>query len=274
MAAPAKIRSGTGIRHVQVLAIGADGYIAAPATTAYEGAHVSGVRTVGLTPPSPRNITHVGDDQVFQIDVLPPNTPLTGTMTTGKISDTLDAILTDQLEFAVGEANLFGIASNVQGDENDVVLIFFYQTRDTDPDSADMGERLWEGVIFPKARVVPRQPGPNPNAPVDVTYDIVPNYVTAHAWGTAFTTGVEGFVRAQGLRSVTKYKPKIVSFKGDNSNTDFLFPTDAQSADTNKAAVFVEGVLQTTGFSVITTGVTFSVAPVTDANVDVFYEYD
>jgi hypothetical protein len=256
------------------LAIGADGYIAATATEAYEGRRVAGARTVGLSPPSPRNITHVGDDQVFQLDVLPPNTALTGTLTVGKIDDTLDEMLTDQTAFQIGEANMFGVATNKQGDEKDVVLLIFYQTRDTDPGSSNMGERLWEGLLFPKARLVPQPPPPNANAPVDQVYNVVPNYVSAHAWGTAFVEGTEGFTRAQAIRMVTKYKPKLVSFKGDNSCTDFLFPTDYQSADTNKVAVFIDGVEQTQDMTVLLTGVTFATAPITDANIDVLYEYD
>jgi len=274
MATPSTIRSGVGLRRAQVLAIAADGYIAATATTAYEGLHISGVRAVGLTPPTPRNITHVGDDTVFQIDVLPPNTAMTGSLTVGKINDTLDALLTDQLAFTIGEANMFGISTDKAGDEKDVVLLLFYQTRDTDPESANMGERLWESVILPSCRLVPRQPSPNANAPVDATYDVIPNYVTKHAWGTAFADGTEGFARAQAVRAVTKYKPKIVSFQGDNSCTDFAFSTGFPAADTNKVVVFVAGVEQTTGLTITTTTVAFSTAPTTDANVDVFYEYD
>lgn len=270
MAAPAVIRSGVGFRHLQVLAIAADGYPAATTTIAYEGVTVSGAKTLVLEDPLPRAIDHMGDDRIFQQDVLPPNSAMTGTVNVAKTNDTLDAVLTDDISFSVGEAQLFGIGTDNKGDENQVVVLAFRQTLDTSGGASD-GLRRWEGRLFPKAYLIPTETGFDEN-PEDRQYALRPQFATQHVWGVDFSTAVEGFDRAQGLRAITQYKPKLIAFNGDATVVTFLFPTAYPAADTNKVAVWVDGTLTVPDAVTVTNFELSTATPAADANIVVWYE--
>lgn len=273
MTAPSKIRSGVGFRHVQVISLGADSHPAATDTTYYAGTQVTGARSLTITDPEPQQIVHVGDDRPFALDVLPPTEPITGELTVSKLNDTIDELLSDDKAFVIGEANLFPLGSDSKGDENQVALLCYRQTVDTDPTSADFGSRRWEFRLFPKCYVVTREGGLTPD-PEQRTYTVRPQFVKAHLWGTSLAAATEGCEQAQGFRGVCEYKPRIVSFLGDTSTVTFTFETAYPAQATGKIAVYVNGVLQTTGVTKATNQLVFSAAPDTDANIDVFYEHN
>lgn len=273
MTAPQVIRSGVGFRHAIVFALDASGYPNATATTAYEGVQISGAKALTINDPEPRQITHYGDDYVFALDTLPPTEPISGEMRVGKINDTIDALLGDDLSFTEGEAKFMLIGSNNRGDEDQVGMLAFRQAVDTDPDSSNYGKRYWEGRIFPQAYIISREGGFE-DTPEERAYTVRPLYVQAHLWGTAFAVGTEGATRAQGVRLVTEYKPKVVAFQGDGSQVTFVLPTSYPAQATGKMVVWDAGTKQTTGFTVRTTDIVFSSAP-TDGNIVVaFYEYE
>lgn len=275
MTAPAVIRSGVGLRNFQLMAIATDGYAAATGTTAYHGVQLSGVKTVGLNDPDPQLISHSGDDNVFMQDSLPPQEGISGTITVAKTNDTIDAILTDDKSFAVGEAKLFGEGSNNKGLENDVIVLAYRQARDTDPDSANFGARVWEFKLMPKCAIIPKAEGFAENTGSSKNYTLRPGFSTKHAWGTAFAANTEGFTRAQLLRGVTQNPPCLAAWNGNNSNTAFTFGAAYPAVDTSKIhGVWVEGVLKTltTDYTAFTTGVTFTTAPASNANIFCFYE--
>jgi len=257
------------------LAIAADGYPASTTTVAYEGHTISGVKALTMNDPAPRQIVHQGDDSVFALDVLPPTEPVTGEMRVGKVNDTVDAILGDENAVTVGEATFFGIGTDKRGDENQVVMLAYRQTLDTDPSSAYFGSRRWESRLFPKAILVSRDGSFDEN-PEERIYTVTPQFVTKYPWGVTFAAGTEGYTRAQVLRGMTEYKPKLVAFNGDGSATTMALPTTHPAASTAKIAVWVDGTLKalTTDYTVLTTAVTFVTAPTTDANVVVFYEHE
>ena len=275
MTAPAVIRSGVGLRSLQVMAIAADGYAAASLTTPYVGALMSGVKVVGLNDPDPQLISHSGDDNVFMQDSLPPTEGISGTITVAKVNDTIDAILTDNDSFTVGEAKLFGEGTNNKGLENDVILLMYRQARDTDPDSSAFGERVWDSKIIPICTVIPKSEGFSEGTGTAKAYTLRPAFSTKHPWGTAFAAGTEGFTRAQMIRAITKNPPFFVAWEGDASETDFLFDTDFLATDTDKIhGVWVDGTLKvvTTDYDVFTTGIEFVTAPADGTNIFCFYE--
>ena len=272
MTAPSVIRSGVGLRYVQVLATDANGY---PSTTgtaagAYEGVTLSGARTLTITDPEPQQIVHRGDDRIFALDVLPPTEPMVGELSVSKANDTVDAVLTPNKSIAVGEAKLFGLGTNRRGDENQVIMLAYRQTLDTDPASATFGIRRWEFRLFPLTYVIPREGSLDEN-PEARPYTVRPMFVTKYPWGVAFATATEGFTQAQGLRGVSVYKPKLIAFNGNASAATFAFPATEPAADTGKVAVWVAGVV-TTPSTVTTTNFTLAATPTTDAKVVVFYE--
>lgn len=271
MTAPATIRSGVGFRECQIMALDTSGYPAATTTAAYAGVTLSGARTLEITDPEPQQIVHRGDDRPFALDVLPAQEPMSGALVTGKTDDVAEAVISDGKSFTVGEAKLFAVGHDKRGDEPQVALLAYRQSMDTDPDSANYGKRSWEFRLFPKVLVIPMESGFSEN-PEEKRYSLKPQFVSKHLWGTTLSTSTEGVSQAQGFRGIAEYKPKIVAWMGDNSNTAFTFPTDAVAVSAAKVALWVNGTLQTTGFTAATDGVTFATAPTTSAMVVAFYE--
>lgn len=272
MTAPNTIRSGVGFRHCQILALTADGYPLATDTSEYAGVRISGARTLTINDPEPQQIVHLGDDRPLALDVLPPTEPITGSLMASKIDDPIHAILTDDLQVTVGEMKLMGIGSENRGEENQVILLAYRQTVDTDPASGNFGARRWEFRLFPKTYVIPQESGFS-DTPEEKTYTVRPQFAKKYPWGVSFADATEGFEQAQGVRGIAQYKPRLVSFLGDDSETSFTFNTSYYAQSTDKIAVWVDGVLITADITKATTGVEWTTAPTTDANIVMFYEH-
>jgi len=270
MTAPQTIRSGVGLRKATIFALDASGYPAATNATAYEGADISGAKVLEINDPEPRRITHVGDDRVLALDVLPPNEAISGTLTAGKINDVVAAILSPAKSFAVGEAKLYPVGHDERGDENQVALLIYRQAQDTDPDSSTYGARRWEFKLYPRVTIVEMEAGFSDN-PEEHTYQLYPQLVTKHVWGTPLAAGTEGVTQAQVFRGISQYKPKLVAFKCNAAATEFLFPTDAPAVSTDKITYWVNGVISTAATKA-TSGLSFATAPTTDAMLVVLYE--
>lgn len=268
MTAPSVIRSGVGLRDFQIMVLDANGYPAATSTAAYAGIDVSGVRDATINDPEPRLIQHYGDDRIFAVDSLPPTEPLTGELRVSKINDTVDEALTGNKSFTVGEAKLFGVSTDLKGNENQVAVIIFQQALDTDP-AGNFGARVWNFKIAPKAQLIPRESGMG-DAETEQMYTFRPQYVSKHLWGTAFSASTEGFTQAQLIRGVAANKPRIVAFKADGTTTTFTLGDTATS--TAKVAVWNAGVLTTAGITVNTTSVVFTTAPTANNMIVTFFE--
>lgn len=274
MAAPSTTRSGVGLRNVTIFALSAAGYPTGGTATAYEGAQISGARALTLNDPEPQRIVHRGDDRIFAVDSLPATEPISGELRVGKTNDTVDAILTDDLSFQVGEAKLFGIGTDNRGDENQVGMLAYRQTVDTDPASGNYGARRWEFRLFPKVQVIPRDTGVD-DAPEARIYTVNPQFVTQHLWGLALSTGTEGFLQAQGFRGISEFKPKIVQWADPAPGggvVDLALPTDSPAQATAKIKVWVDGAVVVPD-TLATTQISFTTGVITtDAIVVAFYE--
>lgn len=275
MTAPAVIRSGAGLRAIQVLALNSDGYPDADSTVAYEGVTVSGAVSLTLDDPEPQQIVHRGDDRVFALDTLPPTDPISGELTVRKTNDTADAILTDDKSITVGEAMFFGAGTDNRGDENQVCVLAYQQTENTDPSSSDFGKRYWGSRLLPKAYVIPREVGLEEDTGTERAYTVRPLFIKKYPWGTEFSTSTEGFEQAQLLRGITEYKPKIVAYQGDNSTAAYTFPSDYPAASTDKITIWIDGTECTTATEA-TDGFTLAHATeaTTGAIIVVFYEHE
>jgi hypothetical protein len=269
MAAPNTTRSGVGFRHCTIFALNTSGLPNAPAATVYEGLVIGGVKRLTINDPEPQQISHMGDDRVFALDSLPPTEALTGELVVGKISDAIDAAITGQLSFTVGEAKLFGIGTDKRGFEQQIGMLVYRQTLDTTPGAQQL--RRWEFRIFPVLLAIPREGSMDEKAE-ERMYTLRPQIATKHLWGTAFAVGTEGFTESQMLRGVSEYKPKIVAFKGDGAEDEFLFPATAQAVSTGKIVVWNNGVEVTSGLTKAVTGLTFTAAPATGNIIVALYE--
>jgi hypothetical protein len=257
-----------------IFALDANGYPAAPDTTAYEGVVVVGPKALTITDPESRDIVHAGGDGVLQRDILPPDTPISGELRAATINDTLDALLGDDLGYTVGEMKLFPIGSDNRGEEDQVAIVAFRQAIDDDVDGGQYGKRYWEGRIFPKCYVLAREGGFE-GTPEERAYNVRPLYVTKHLWGTALAAGTEGCSLFQGERIVSEYKPKVVAFKGDGSQVTFVLPTGYPAQSTDKIEWFnaSSGYQFTAGYTARTTDVVFSSAPASGNIIVALYEY-
>ncbi len=266
MAAPSVKRAGVGFRSATLFALNSSFYPAASATSAYEGVQLEAAKVLTLNDPAPRIIHHQGDDRVLQIDVLPPTEALSGQLRIGRTNDAIDAILSDLKSFTVGESKMFlGGVTDQDGFENQVGILAYRQALD------EAGGRVWESRILPRAVLFPSEHGFDEN-PEDRMYTVTPMLVTKHIWGTAFALATEGGLQAQVIRGIHQYKPKLVAWLGDGTEDGFTFPTNAQAVSTGKVVVWVNGVIQSSGLTVATTGLTFTAAPALDAVIVALYE--
>jgi len=271
MATPSGISSGVGFRNAKIFMLDANGYPAATGTTAYTGTRISGARALTINMVEPRRINYLGDDGVIDIDQLPALEADGGELRAGKMNFILDAILTGQKQFSVGEATLMLSGTEKRGFEPQVGLMGYRQAKETDPDSSYYGQRVWQFVIMPKVQLIRRFGGWTEN-PEENMYTLVPAKVSKHLWGTSFAEVTEGALLSQMVWGKSFYKPQIVTFKGDNTVTEFLFPTTVQAVNTNKITVWKNGTAITSGLTKAVTGVTFTAAPASGDMVVVLYE--
>jgi hypothetical protein len=302
MSAPANIRSTAGFRSISLYELNSSGYPIGAATlqactpytvsgsvvnsgstasvvkgTAvsgsipYYGILHSGAKVLTINDPQPRIIPHIGDDGVFNLQVLPALEVANGELRVDKTNDVVDAIAGNIKAFTVGEANIQGVVTSQRGFENQVAAIAYSFAQDADPDSANFGVSLWDFRIFPKATVFQRDNGYGQEAN-ERMYSFTPAFVTSHLWGTQFTLAVEGFIRGQILRGVCQYKPTFVTYLGDGSTKAFPFDSAKPARDAAKVVVWVNGVLQSSGILATVNGVGFNTAPTANAVIAVFYE--
>lgn len=302
MTKPTGIRATAGFRHLSVFELNASYYpigaltlqgqtpytvsgsvinsgsvasVAAGATVSgsvgYYGALMSGARVFTINDPTPRIISHIGDDGVFAVQVLPPTEVMNGELQIDKTNDIIDSIAGGTKMVTVGENALFLEATEQRGFEGQVCGLAYSAGQDNDPESATFGATLWDFRLMPKAIVFMRESGYGQEANVR-QYSFTPMFCSAYPWGKAFTIATEGAVRSQMIRGVSQGKPNMVSFKGDGATVGFPFDSAKPALSAAKVTVWVNGTLQSTGYSNTIYGVSFAAAPAANAIVVVFYE--
>ena len=68
----------------------------------------------------------------------------------------------------------------------------------------------------------------NPN---EQRYSIVSNPTGKHLWGATIVNATEGATEAAFLEGMATYRPKVVAWKADGTEDEFLFPTDKPARD-------------------------------------------
>jgi hypothetical protein len=264
MTAPGTERRGVGFRKVTLFALDGNGDVLPTGTTAYEGLEIVGAKALTLDEPEPRVITHTGDDRVLDVDSLPPSEAMTGELQISGVDDDFDDLVTDRISVTVGNLRVMGMGTNVDGNENQVGVLAYRQTLDGD------GARKWDARIIPKCLLIPRPSGFDETPEVH-RYAVRPQMSGKHIWGTSFASGTEGFTRAQVLRMVSNYQPKLVGFVASGGEKDYALPTASPAVSSDEINVWVGGVLQTTGVTKATTQIQFAATPATDAVILVLY---
>ncbi len=275
MTAPSTKFVGAGFRHGQIMVLGSDGYPVAATvkTNVYEGLALERGRELTINFPEPRTVAHRGDDVIFAIQMLPPDTAITGTYKTGIEDLALEAALTGNKVVQVGEINLINVATNLAGFENQVAIIAQQAGQPAGKGASDAGVAGWNQIIFPKAWLIPRSGGmTEANNPYEKNYALVPTMSSKYPWGLTMTTNDDGCLAAFVQKGNSQFPLWWANFKGDGSTTQFSFSANYQAVSTSKMAVYLNGTLQTSGITKATDKVTFAVAPANDANIAVIYE--
>ena len=275
MTAPTTKYVGAGYRHGQIMVLGSDGYpiAAGTKTNVYEGLAIERGRELTINFPEPRMIAHRGDDVVFALQMLPPDTAVTGALRTGIEDLALEQALTGNKVVQVGEINLINVATNLAGSEYQVAIIAQQPGQPAGKGAPDAGVAGWNQLIFPKAWLIPRTGGMSEaNNPYEKNYTLSPTMSSKYPWGLAMTTNADGCLAAFFQKGNSQYPMWWANFKGDNSVTEFSFSANYQAVSTSKMAVYVNGTLQTSGITKATDKITFTAAPANDANIAVVYE--
>ena len=266
MTIPSQIGSGVGFRSLRIYEIDPDtGLPNASGSEPYTGVWVSGVRNLEITDPDARIFTHIGDDGPFAQQSLPPTESMSGRLTTAKRNLTLDAILSGQEVFEMGQAQAIGSGTDKRGFERQVAALAYRQMVDTDPDSETYGRTRWEFKVMPLVQFLPLEGGFAQDSVDERAYNLRPAFVTRNITGKDFNNTDEGFQRAQVISGIAANKPFFDFFLGNGSQTVFVFDSDFDTSDVESIAVWVDGVL--TAATETLTQVTLSPAPASGAFV-------
>ena len=266
-----------GFRHYRLYELTSAGYPNATSeTTAYEGVQVSGARAFSVTDPGPRRITHAGDDEVLDNDMLPPLEGMGAEIRTAKADYPADAIFSGVATGTPGEALERPYGHDKEGEEVQVGLLLYQQSLDASTGSAK-GSRRWSSIMMPKAKVR-RSPRSMTAETEETVYAVVPQVVTARLWGDTLESATDGYASAQMFEYMTEDKPHIVAWQQDatGSTTEFPFPSDKAAAATGKVHVVTVNGTVNTPSTTLTTALQWTTtdAPTTDAIITAFYEYE
>ena len=136
------------------------------------------------------------------------------------------------------------------------------------PAAARRNYRLF---LMPSCRVLPKIAGQNENAS-EFLYNVAPNPVTKHLWGTTLAVVTEGCLEAAIFEGMSQGRPHIVAWLGNNAATFFDLPATKPALSTAKMALFVDGTLDGTA-TFTTTRATPTSTPGTGKMVVLYYEY-
>jgi hypothetical protein len=228
MGAPSGKSYPVGMRHARVYELNEFGVPAATATTPYEGLEIVGAKAYEFNIPDARRIAHTGDDRVLSQDVLPRLEVSSATLRAARNDFDVFAALTDTKVATVGESKFVGFGTDQQGAEPTVALLCYQQAKEH-----GTGVRSYNAYHVPSTQAIINPASMNENAP-EYVFNLLPSAVDHYIDGTAFAAGTEGFTEAEVLESHTFGQPMIVAWKGDNTETEFDFPTDKQPTATTK----------------------------------------
>ena len=267
MTAPTERTMNFGLRYAVAYELNANGTPKGTNAVAYEGHQFRGSTAFELNVPDSRKITGLGEDGITQIAFLAPLEGLDGRLSVEAADPALAALLDGTKVETVGEMSLVGIGTDRQGFEPNIGLMLYQAAR-----GLVTGAVYWHTYFIPSAQVVRKPGGMNSDKSI-TNYQIAPNRVSKHLWGTpAFSLATQGFLSAQVAEAWSNYQLRIAAFLGDGTEDEFPFPADTPAVATGGIKVFVDDAPVTTGITLATTKVTFTVAPAANARIAILRE--
>ena len=205
------------------------------ATPLITGSLFTGPKALTLNVPEARDIVHIGKDRVLAVDLLPPNTPMTGELRVAEGNMAINALATGVKTRTSGEGIEMAWATDKQGDEPQLGLFLYHQ-------SIQPGKgRIWRSVYLASTRALPKMMGMGEN-PEDGVYKIAPTPTYKTLWGEEYTESVWACTESVAVERYTVGKPYIKFAQGDGVTDDFdLGITTIRAASLN---VWVDGVIE------------------------------
>lgn len=242
---------GVGLRTAHVFNLDADG-LPMPATassTLIGGTLVEGIKTLPVTDPSPRRISHTGDDRVLAQDSLPATEAGSFQFTTSKSNMSLDAMLEGGKVRSINGNQYTGGNTDNKGSEPQFLFIGYRQALDGDKSSSSYGKlRQWEGRAYPSSRITKLTPSYEAEN-TDITYEATPTPVKYSHWFEQFNETNWGFTEAEYINDTSDYQPRWNFGRGNGTLTSFALTHPP--VDSDSITVWVDGT-QTTPSSVNT----------------------
>jgi len=269
MADTSGIQYAGGFRGGRIYELNAAGRIKGNSSTVpYMGIPIVGGKILNLTIPKQRRLNHIDADRVAAADFLPPTEAASAVINVGADNMGIDSVLTANKTRAVGEALSIGSLTSNQGFEP-LVGLWMYQ------ESLDAHSRLrrWRNFLVPRAKLIPMDAG-MADREVDGTYDVLFTPSEVDLFGVPLTITADNETDEQYRRLMSEGVLAMAAWIGDGTVTEFTFPVGYTPAKTiGKVAVFVDGILKTTGITVTTTDVTFTIAPIVGADILIKWEF-
>lgn len=256
-----------GLRYGAAFALTTAGYPnALSAVTPYEGVQFYGANAFDVTIPDARQIVHPGDDRVSAIDYLPTLEAATASLTVSRYDMTLNALLSGNDEYTVGEMDALSWNTDNQGSEPTVLLFLYQQSL-----SGVTKIRNWRSFLIPSARCIAKLAGMTADQQ-STPYQVGINPTTKQAWGTTLAVNTEGCLEHGVAEFHSEYKPWLAAWLADGTVTEFNFSANHQAQATTKIEVWDNGLNVTGTVTLATDGVTFSPAPLSGHIIVAWYE--
>lgn len=234
----------------------------------YMGETFVGGKAWNLTIPKQRRIFHIDADRVGAADFLPPTEAASAVINTSADNMVLDEILTGNKKVVIGNAATIADLTSNQGFEPIIALLLWQQSLDS-----VSRLRTWRSFLIPRAKAIPLLSG-FADKEVDSTYDVLMTPSSTNIFGVSLSTSIDGGTDAQLFRAMTSGRPAIGAWLADGYTSVFTFPAGyTPSVDVASVAVYVNGVNITSGLTVTTASVTFSVAPLANDDVCIFWQF-
>ncbi len=267
MTAPSEKTLNYGLRYANIFELNANLYPKATGATPYEGRQVKGSTAFELNIPDSRTIVGLGEDGITQIVTLPPNESASGKLNVEAADPVLAALLDSTLVETLGDISLVGVATDRQGYEPQVGGLFYQACT-----GLETGKTYWHSYFVPSMRCIRKAPGMAGDKAV-TAYQIAPNRVNRHLWGTSFSLLTQGYQATQVVEAWSNYPLRLTSFLGDGVEDEFSFSADNPSVNAIPI-VIVNGVKKTitTDYTATTGKVTFVAPPADDAVICVLRE--
>lgn len=204
---------------------GATGSLVAGGSTGQAGYLITGVKTAPYKAIEPLVLLGTGEDQPQGQIIEPPQT-LPSFDITGSIGDlTLDALAQTTNAFNIGNAS-FGVIQPYLPNYIDGALLLMRLS--ISKDNLTSGSSNWDGVLFPKVKLVPMSSdGMSEKKITDFKYHVICNPSTIFPTGLQVSSSNFGTVSGVEFPFTTPNKIMMFGWQGDGVTTTFNLPQSA-----------------------------------------------